>query len=220
MPLQPFHRFTPPDMTLYNLPERSAAQQVGTEVIVSSLDAVRDPLYPFEDIPKSHPDAVEQRNRIRQQKSREVSHYRTVRSRWWEVAHFERVEEDIEKKIVVTAGSEVELTRESKSTLTAKLSFELGYPDIAKITGEIEAGLELTDTGSFKRTESRTIELVQKLRGGYLYFFWQTLEAIRLERRRFGMTSYELVSEVIARSPEVVPVRVQFRGPDDPAATE
>lgn len=220
MPLQPFHRFTPPDMALYNLPERSAVQPVGSEVIVSSLDAVRDPKYPFEDIPKTHPDAVEQRNRLRDQKRREVSHYRTVRSRWWEVTHFERVEEDIEKKIVVTAGSEVEFTRESKSTLTAKLGFELGYPDIAKITGEIESGLELTDTGSFKRTESRTIELNQKLRGGHLYFFWQTIEAIRLERRRFGHTAYETISEVFGRSPEVVPVRVQFRQADASAATD
>jgi len=54
------------------------------------------------------------------------------------------------------------------------------------VTGEISIRLDLTDTGSFKRTESRTVEIDQTLRGGYLYFFWQMVEAIQLERRRFG----------------------------------
>jgi hypothetical protein len=203
-------------MSLQHLPEQSAPEPIGAPVIISAIDAVRDPMFAFEDLPTYHPDALKEREALQRAKRAQVSHYRMTRSRWWEVTHYERIEEDIEKTITVTSGSEFELSSERKSSLTAKLGFELGYPDIAKITGEIEYGLELTDKGTFKQTASRTVEMTQKLRGGYLYFFWQVVEAIQLERRRFGKASYELVSEVLGRSSEVIPVRVRFREADSP----
>lgn len=198
-------------MSLQDMPERSSEMPVGVEVIITNLNAIRDPQFNFETLPTYHPDAVRQRNEIQANKTRQVSHYRMMRRRWWEVFHYERVEEDTEKRIAITVGSEFEHEMERTSTLTAKMGFELGYSDIVKITGEIESGLELRDRGAFKQSINRTEELSFKLKGGHYYFFWQIVEAIRLKRVYAEERGQTLVSEIIGRSSETVPVRVQFR---------
>lgn len=221
-----FNEAHPPFATSIEVmpPVRTEAGLVGTVTVEPvDFDLVRDPAYPWQQMPTVTPREKEARAKVRQNQTEEVAQYVVARERLWELAQRLQFAETLEVEVTHTQG--IETTHEETETrsrtevIGLTLGLELSGDLFSPSPGKKKAAAELVRGGQAQTSAEFTYQLTNELqfqkmdsqtyrqetsittRTAYaaqaVYYVWELCEVLQLGRKRKDGT-FSPVSDIVA----------------------